>query len=84
MFKQKSIFTVREATAQAFLAMPETFSLLKLVDMTRKYMARPACTDGTITRRLRELRDESPEKFGYIVIDSDKAKYQKSALKPAQ
>ena len=66
---------------QAYKAMPETFNLLSLVNMARSFMARPFCTDGTITRRLRELREDFPEIYGYKVIDPDTAKYQKENTK---
>lgn len=66
---------------QAYKAMPETFNLLSLVSMARSFMARPFCTDGTITRRLRELRNEFPEIYGYRVIDPENAKYQKETPK---
>jgi len=64
----------------AFDNMPNDFSLMNIVQMARSFMGRPMCTDGTITRRLRELRDELPEKYGYVVIDTENSKYQKRQL----
>ena len=81
MFKRKSIFTVKQATMQAFQAMPETFSLLNLVNLARSYMGRPMCSDESITRRLRELRHDYPKIYGYTVIDYENSKYKKGLLK---
>lgn len=80
MTKQKSIWTVKQATAQAFEKMPDEFLSINLVAHARAIMARPACMDGTILRRLRDLRDEKPAAYNYEVIDHDQSKYRK--LKP--
>lgn len=82
MAKQKSIYTVKQATAMAFDYQPEVFHGLTLVTLARAIMARPACLDGTILRRLRELRDENPQKYGYEVIDPDISRYKKRTLTP--
>lgn len=84
MAKQKSIYTVKQATAMAFDYQPEIFNGLTLVVLARAIMARPACLDGTILRRLRELRDENPEKYGYEVIDTELSRYKKRKLRPAE
>ncbi|HBL77737.1 MAG: hypothetical protein A2W90_02480 [Bacteroidetes bacterium GWF2_42_66] len=75
--KKKSIIPVKQATALAFEAMPDRFSLNNLLASARALMGRPSCTDGTITRRLRELRNEIPIKYNYRVIDNDRSIYQK-------
>lgn len=75
--RQKGIFTVKQATAQAFKTMPQIFDGISLVTMARALMGRPGCFDGTILRRLRELRDEKPAEFNYKVIDTDLSKYKK-------
>lgn len=77
MAKQKSVFTVRQATAEAFKAMPETFSGNNLIAMSRALMARPSCTDGNIMRRLRELRADNSKAYGYEVINADRSIYRK-------
>lgn len=79
--QQKSIYSVREATRMAFSNMPEVFSVLSLVNQAKMIMGRPYCMDGTILRRLRELRDEEPGVFNYQVIDSETGKYQKKTVK---
>jgi len=79
--KRKSLYTVKQATAIAFESMDETFLSILLVSLTRALLARPACMDGTILRRLRELRNEKPEKYGYEVVDQESSKYRKKALK---
>lgn len=78
---QKSVYTVKQATAIAFKEMPPVFQTLHLVALARGLMARPFCMDGTILRRLRELREEQPETYGYDVLDHEESKYRKRALK---
>lgn len=80
MARKKSLYTVKQATAESFKAMAESFHMLNLVQMVRAITVRPHLTDGTISRRLRELRDEQPEIYGYRCIDSDKSIYQKMKM----
>jgi len=80
-FKRKSIYSVREATAMAFKNVGEKFSTFEIVALARGLMARPSCTDGTITRRLRELRDNHPDIYGYDCIDHDRSRFQKRSSK---
>ena len=47
-------------------------------NLTRTLLARPSCMDGTILRRLRELREENPTKYGYKVIDTEMSRYKKT------
>lgn len=75
--KQKSLYTVKQATEMAFQRMPLDFDAIRLVDTARRIMARPHCFDGTILRRLREIRDENPEYYNYKVVDTETGKYQK-------
>ena len=82
MSKQKSLYTVKQATALAFDSQPDRFNAINLVQMARALMARPSCFDGTILRRLRELRDENPIKYNYQVTDPDAGKYEKREFKP--
>lgn len=79
MTKQKSIWTVKQATAQAFEVMPDEFQVINLVAHARAIMGRAACMDGTILRRLRDLREEKPERYNYTVTDPDTGKYKKKA-----
>lgn len=48
--------SVKEATKLSFFKMGNEFHMLALVRSTRKMTNRPHLPDGTITRRLRELR----------------------------
>lgn len=80
MGKKKSIYTTKEATAQAFSEMGEKFYTFQLVSMVRGKTARPFLMDGTILRRLRELRNEHPQVYGYEVIDQEASRYQKRKL----
>lgn len=77
MGKKKSIYTVKEATAQAFGEMNETFYTFQLVAMVRGKTARPFLMDGTILRRLRELREQHSDIYNYEVVDKESSKYKK-------
>ena len=83
MPRQKSIYTVRQATEMAYGVMPQTFQSQALVQMARSIMARPSCMDGTILRRLRELREADPVNYNYEIIDNDRSIYRKKEHKPA-
>lgn len=76
-FEQKSLYSVKQAAAMAFERMPTDFDAITFCNTSKRIMARPQCMDGTILRRLRELRAEAPEKYNYKVVDPDLAKYQK-------
>jgi len=67
--------TIREAVKEAFDKMPVEFSIIKFIDLVRIIRKSPYLTDGSITRRLRELR--SDESINYKVVNTQKAKYQK-------
>ena len=84
MSKKKSIFTVKESVAEAFGHMQDEFYANTLLAMTRALTARPHLRDDTILRRLRELREEFPEKFGYICKDHERSIYKKQELKKAE
>lgn len=69
--------TVYEATHLAFNLIGATeFPIRSLVDRVRSICERPELMDGTILRRLRELRADG--KINFICIDNRKAIYQKS------
>lgn len=70
--------TVRQATYEAYKAMAPEFSILNLIRRVRELTERPALTDGSITRRLRELREDSI--IDYVVTDSQRAIYQKKLM----
>lgn len=82
MPRQKSIYTVKQATELAYKAMTQVFQSQSLVQMARSIMARPSCMDGTILRRLRELREADPVNFNYEIINADRSIYSKKAHKP--
>jgi len=83
MGKKKSIYSVREATEMAFEKMDEKFYSIRLCQSVREITARPLLMDGSILRRLREAREEFPEKFGYKCVDNESGIYQKISLKAA-
>jgi hypothetical protein len=81
MGRKKSIYTVKQATAQAFNKVDETFYPFQLVAIVRGITARSFLTDGTIMRRLRELREDHPEVYGYEVVDKETSRYKKRLIK---
>ncbi len=70
---------VWQATLLAFNQQKEFFNVLDLVRSVRLICSRPYLMDGTILRRLRELRDD--KRINYEVIDTLHAKYKKLCLK---
>lgn len=75
--RQKSIFTIKEATRIAFAKMDKKFHAIRLCQAVREITACPFIMDGTILRRLRELREKEPEKYNYSVMDKDNGIYKK-------
>ena len=55
--------------------MDEHFYVADLVRFVRKEIGRPYLMDGTVTRRLRELKGQG--RINYKVLDSRKAFYKK-------
>lgn len=68
--------TVKEATLQAFNEMPEEFHILQLCRKVKNITHRPNLMDGTITRKLRELREDG--QITYEVSDRSKSFYLKN------
>ncbi len=77
--KKKSIYTVYDATKIAFGKMDNNFSAIHLCQVVRNITGRAFLMDGTILRRLRELREDVPESFNYTVIDMERSIYKKKA-----
>jgi hypothetical protein len=50
--------TVKNAVAQAYQNLSDRISILDLIRDTRNIYGRQTLTDGTITRKLRELRSD--------------------------
>jgi len=69
--------TVYEATRLAFNQQRDIFSVLDLVRSVRRITGREYLMDGTILRRLRELREDGRVK--YTIFDYTTAKYKKNA-----
>ena len=67
--------TVYDATRLAFNGMREFFPVLDMVRAVRRITGREYLMDGTILRRLRELREDGF--INYEVFDTQKAKYKK-------
>lgn len=71
---QLKVTTVRKAVKKAYEQMPNRFSALTLCLTTRGILNRMTM-DGTILRRLRELRDDM--ELDYIVKDKVNSIYEK-------
>lgn len=82
--RRKSIYTVKEATRIAFEKMDKKFHSIRLCQAVREITARPFLMDGTILRRLRELREREPEKYSYSVIDKNQGVYKKDQVEVLQ
>ena len=67
--------TVKDATHLAFNQQKQFFPILDLVRAVRAITGREYLMDGTILRRLRELREDGF--VNYEVFDTQKAKYKK-------
>lgn len=78
MAKRKNIYSIRKATMIAFERMDKKFHSLRLCMAVREIEGNPFIMDGTILRRLREIRQDNREQFNYKVIDSEDGLYQKS------
>jgi hypothetical protein len=61
--------TVRQAVLKAFNDMPINFHINTLIKKVRQYTNRPMLTDGTISRRLRELRNDFEINYDYKSSD---------------
>jgi hypothetical protein len=82
MTKRKSLYSVRQAVEISFFALDKKFHSIRLCQAVRELTGRAFLMDGSILRRLREAREDNPEKFGYVVIDNEAGLYEKKALKP--
>lgn len=78
--------TVKQATKTAFNEMPDTFHILQLCRKVKAITGRPELMDGTITRKLRELRED--EQIRYQVTEKAHSIYtnngQLNMFKPAR
>lgn len=79
MSKNKSIITVKEATKLAYRKMDPKFCSIHLCQSVRMLTGRAFLMDGTILRRLREIRNEDIE-YNYKVIDSERSIYLKNPI----
>lgn len=61
--------TVRLAVLKAFNDMPINFHINTLINKVREYTNRHMLTDSTISRRLRELRNDSEINYDYKSSD---------------
>jgi hypothetical protein len=75
-FEKKGAVTVYKACDEAFTQMPEVFSALDICRRVRILTGRPSVMDGTILRRLRELRADRLE-CNYRCVDPELSIYKK-------
>ncbi len=73
--KTKGKMTVIKATLKAYNDESEFFSAPLFCERVKAYTGRPFLMDGTILRRLRELRGNGT--INYKVIDSESSRYKK-------
>lgn len=72
---QKSIITVKNAVFSAWESSGRIVHAIILIETVRGITARPMLHDGTILRKLRELRSEG--KLDYIVKSKQYSIYEK-------
>lgn len=68
--------TVKDATRTAFDQMPDTFHILQLCRKVKAITGRDNLMDGTITRKLRELREDHA--IRYEVVEKAHSMYSKN------
>lgn len=81
MTAKKSIYSVYDATKMAYQKLDDRFNAPHLCQIVRHITGRALLMDSTILRRLRELREDEPERFNYKVIDNEKSIYKKQTIK---
>lgn len=77
MMERRSIIPIKESARLAFNRMDVKFHSIRFCQAVREISGRAFLMDGTILRRLRELRDEDPAKYDYICIDNTEGLYKK-------
>ncbi len=65
------------ATYLAYQRMPNQFIVYKLVEAVRRFMQRPYLMDGTILRRLRELKDAGSVNYEVTIDERTNRIYRK-------
>jgi hypothetical protein len=73
---KESKITTRQACRMAWNIMPDRFTPLRFCNRVRAIVAPDFPMDGTILRRLRELREDHPE-FNYRYAGGELAYYEK-------
>jgi len=73
--RKKSEISVKDATFQIWSESPSIIHMVIFYLNVRRLTTRPALPDGTISRRLRELRADG--KVNYKVINPELSIYQK-------
>jgi len=69
--------TVKEAVALEYSLRPNVFFMVDMIQDVKFRLSRPDIYDGSILRKLRELRQENPAQFGFKVENQRKSIYRK-------
>lgn len=75
MYARKSELTVAEAVKIAYDNSPNIFHSVIFIMDVRRLLNRPSCMDGTILRRLRELRADGT--INYRILNAKLSIYEK-------
>jgi len=75
MSRKKSEITVQQAVRIVYNDMPARFHGIIFVERVRSMIGRPMCFDGTIFRKLRELK--KLDGINYRIIDREISLYEK-------
>jgi hypothetical protein len=75
MYARKSELTVAEAVKIAYDNSPNIFHSVIFIMDVRRLLNRPSCMDGTILRRLRELRADGT--INYRILNANLSIYEK-------
>jgi hypothetical protein len=75
MYARKSELTVVEAVKIAYDNSPNIFHSVIFIMDVRRLLNRPSCMDGTILRRLRELRADGT--INYRILNAKLSIYEK-------
>jgi hypothetical protein len=78
--RKKSAITVKEAAKMAYDSMPDVYHGIIFLIEVRRILHRPSCKDGSIDKRLRELRYKD-KVINYVCINNDLSIYKKLEVK---
>jgi len=77
MEEEKKRPTIKKSVGIVFGKMPKIFGASSLISQVKVVSGRENVFDGTVLRKLRELRTDVDSGVNYEVIDNHKAIYKK-------